>query len=142
MKIVKDSHLDHALSKAQIELIEKKFADRDGFFLETFELPPELGTIPCGLYGPIMGDAPVPEEEVEYQIRGDRKGASRMVSRPPRDVSSVTVIAGPHGDDVCVLYTAFGGPCMPKEPWDESLSAEDKVKSEDTWSKHALSLEV
>jgi len=137
-KIVEASHLDHGLSAEQIDFLKQTFADREGFFLETIELPEELGTVPCGLYGPAMGDEPVPEAEVHYAKRGAREYDSRMTKAPFRPTRKVTVIAGPHEDESCVLYTAFGGPAAPKEPADTEEGSDERARSEDFWSKHAL----
>jgi hypothetical protein len=120
MKLHTDSHLDHALTQAQIDYLVSLFSERDAFFIETVTLPEDLGTVPCGLYGPIMGDAPVTESQVFYAKRGARAYNSRMRNSDaaPRHVRTVTVIAGPHDGLACVLYTAFGGPCAPREPGD------------------------
>ncbi len=91
-----ESHLDHALTEAQVVYIMTKFVDRSAFFIETFELPEELGTVPCGLYGPIMGDAPVLASQVELLVRGTRTWKSRLVNLPARLTRQLTVIAGPH----------------------------------------------
>ena len=102
-----DSHFDHALTPAQIDHIMKLFGDRPGFFIETFTLPPELGTVPCGLYGPIVGDPPIGEDEVTYTPRGDRAWSSRLIDLPPRQQHEVTVIAGPH-EVPCTLCGGSG----------------------------------
>jgi hypothetical protein len=137
-KIIPESHLDHGLTEAQIEWLKETFAGRDSFFIETVELPETLGTVPCGLYGPVMGDEPVQDSEVSLVKRGDREYPSRIVNREARPTNKVTVIAGPHGDEPCVLFTAFGGPLAPKEPGDATLEGEKLAESEDFWSKHAL----
>ena len=136
--IHKDSHLDHGLSQPQVAWILERFQDKNSFFIETVELPSNLGTVPCGLYGPVMGDQPVPEEEVVYQKRGTREWPSRMVYRPSRQVRTVTVIAGPYEGEPCVLYTAFGGPQAAQEPGDPK--AKDKTASEAFWKDHALAV--
>ncbi len=118
MKRHAESHLDHALTDAQVAYIFERFAGRDAFFIETIELPVELGTAPCFLYGPIMGDLPVPESEVHYVTRGNRAYKTRSVHRDARPTRKVTVIAGPHESELCILYTAFGGPLAPQEPGD------------------------
>jgi hypothetical protein len=141
MQIIAASHLDHGLTEAQVAHIGQRFAERDSFFIETFELPEELGTVPCGIHGPIMGDAPVDEAEVTYQVRGERLFSSRMIAKEERKVRTVTVIAGPHEDQACVLFTAFGGPLAPREPEDVSIpSDEERAKSRAFWAQHALSL--
>lgn len=141
MKVIEESHLDHGLTQSQIDFVANLFRDRSEFFIETVELPEELGLVPCGLHGPTMGDPPVPEEEVSYVARGNRGGESRVCDRPTRLQNKVTVIAGPHGDEQCVLYTAFGGPQAPKEPYD-AVGDEERAASEAFWAVHALSAEV
>jgi len=136
----KESHLDHGLSPAVVDYIFKRFADRTAFFIETFELPEEYGTVPCGLYGPIMGD-----DSMHYWAydakRGNREYTSRVISnKPARQVRMVTVIAGPHDGLSCILYTAFGGPITPKEPNDPTLAPDKREESEKFWREHALVL--
>lgn len=131
-----DSHLDHALTEAQIQYLFNRLNDRDGFFIETIELPLELGTVPCDLYGPIMGDLPVLESDCHYGCRGSRQYESRLVDRPARPSRQVTVIAGPHDGHACVLFTAFGGPLAPKETRDPTNN--NAVASSEFWQKHAL----
>lgn len=120
-----DSHLDHALTEAQIDHLFAAFADRGEFFIAELELPVELGTVPCGLHGPKMGDPPVPDHEVTRERRGERAWSSRLVERPVRQVRTVTVIAGPHAGEACVLFTAFGGPLAPQEPGDVRRQLEE-----------------
>lgn len=140
MEVIAESHVDHGLTKAQLDWLVERFADRKAFFIETVELPSELGTVPCGLFGPVMGDAPVPESEVSYETRGTRQYTSRLVKRDTRPTNKVTVIAGPHGESAVVLYTAFGGPLAPKEPGDTTLAPEKLEESRSFWAEHALAV--
>lgn len=96
----RDSHVDHGLSEAQLRHLLDRFTDREAFFIETFTLPRELGTVPCGLYGPVMGDPAIREEEVSYARRGTRSWDSRLVDLSPRQQHEVTVIGGPH-EETC-----------------------------------------
>jgi hypothetical protein len=158
------SHLDHALTEAQVDYIMKTFAARDAFFIETITLPRELGTVPCGLYGPLVGDPPIAEGEVTYAARGTRAWSSRLVNLPPRQQHELTVIAGPHEETCsrcegtggkgewkaripcgcdggktkwpCILYTAFGGPAAPQESGDPGCK--DLEASAAFWRDHAL----
>jgi len=142
MKIISESHLDHGLSQAHIEFLLGKFADKSGFFIESFDLPSSFSPLQSALYGPLAGDEPVDESCVTYAKRGERDGESRLIDQPLRDTRTVTVIAGPNGDDACVLYTAYGGPCAPQEPTDPAI-ADDPEKlatSKAFWSQHALSI--
>lgn len=148
MEITEESHLDHGLAPDVVEHIRDRFADRASFFVESFELPPRLGLVYCDLYGPAMGDAPVVPGgpvtygRVAYLHRGSRPYPSRvLIGAPRRPTRTVTVIAGPHGDSPCVLYTAFGGPSTPREPGDPALNACDAdtiAAAEAFWAKHAL----
>lgn len=149
MKIIHGtSHLDHGLNEDQVNYIAARYENRTGFFIDTFEMPADLGTVRCGLYGPVMGDPPVTEDEVHYVKRGDREYESRVLKKEEiiegplgaiRQVRTVTVIAGPYKDEPCILYTVFGGPLSPKEPLDPSiLSDEEREKSKEFWSQHAL----
>lgn len=134
-----ESHLDHDLSPAHVAWLLIRFADRDAFFLETVELPPELSPVQCGLYGPVLGDESVAEADVRYVVRGSRKCVSRIVERPARNTRTLTVIAGPAHGLVCVLYTSYGGPSAPREPGDTSLPTWEAVlESRAFWSTHAL----
>jgi len=139
MIIVSESHLDHGLSQSHINWLLERFADRQAFFIETVELPAQLEPLSCGLHGPLMGDAPVPEAECHRARRGERAGDSRLCRRAPRPTRLVTVIAGPDGGEPCVLYTAFGGPSAPREPWDPGLDDAGRAESEGFWAAHALS---
>ena len=98
MKVVKDSHVDHDLSAEQLAWLVKQFEMKTSFFIETVDLPAGLGTVPCGLHGPIMGDDSVSSLECREEIRGCREWVSRLCDRGSRQVTTVTVIAGPHGD--------------------------------------------
>lgn len=121
----KDSHLDHGLTEAQIAFI---LAQPIVGGVHTIELPEELGTVPCGLYGPVVGDPPVSDTEVTYAARGQRK----LVDRPARPARLVTVVVGPHD----------GGPQAPREPFEfeprDDFKSLDHIASEAFWKEHAL----
>ena len=137
LKITNVSHTDHGLTESQLEEIVAKFSQKGGFFIETFIL--EGAQVDCGLHGPLMGDEEIPEGEVGYEIRGDREGPSRLTGRSPRKTEVITVIAGPVGEDPCVMYTCYGGPCAPREPWNCPEGA-DRWEAVKFWRKHALSV--
>jgi hypothetical protein len=132
--------LDHGLTPEHLVWLCNRFANRTSFFIETVELPPNFLPLTCGLHGPLVGDEPVPEGECLYETRGTRAGQSRMCRRPLRMTRTMTVVAGPSGEDSCVLYTAYGGPAAPREPFDPNLSPEEKAESEAFWRDHALSV--
>lgn len=139
LKVVADSHLDHNLPTSVIEHILAKYGDRTGFFIDSFELPAELGEVECNLHGPVVAEPAVLENEAIYMRRGDRRWVSRMCARKPVKTRWVTVIAGPGGDESCVLYTAYGGPKAPREPGDPDLKdATEFRKAQDFWAVHAL----
>ena len=139
LEILSVTHVDHAFTPAHFEYIKSRFLEKAGFFIETFALPDRLAEVPQGLYGPVVGDAPVEEADVSYVIRGQRKCASRVVARPMRATRTITVVAGPHEGKPCVLYTAYGGPQAPREPGDTSMKTwEEVVESREFWATHAL----
>lgn len=136
MKITTASHVDHNLGAAHLAHIIALFGEKKEFFIATITLPDTLGEVPCGLHGPSVGDSPIGGEECEMVIRGDRKGASRLTSRGARPTRTLTVIGGPHEGE-CIMYTAFGGPLAPKEPWDADEAGRPASKA--FWAVHALS---
>lgn len=136
MQLHKDSHLDHGLTQGQLDFLLAAFVGRTAFFVETIELPTELGTVPCSLYGPSMDDEPVPEVTVSYAQREGRSWPTRFLLRPMRPTRRVTVVAGPHDGQPCVLYTAYGGAAAPQEPGDPGCR--DRAASEAFWAQHAL----
>jgi len=137
LEIHKHSHL-HGLPHEILSYILVRFRDRDGYFIETFELPANLPMLSCGLFGPIMGDVPV--ALVTYGVRGARTYASRLTAHTPRPTHIVTVIAGPHDGRMCVLYTVHGGPPAPREPGDPTIGTWDELlRSRAFWEQHALS---
>lgn len=139
MKIVPESHLDHNLTKEQIDFVasfELKPTSEEPVVIRTVTLPAEIAPVLCALHGPIMGDEPIPEDETRLVNRGKRTWYSRMCEREPRPVNTVTIIAGPHGDEPCVLYTAYPGPPAPQEPGDPACK--DIEASKAFWRQHAL----
>jgi len=139
MIITAESHLDHGLTGAQLSWLLKRFAGRESFFIETVTLPEELGTVPCGLYGPTAGDPSMANDpRATDAVRGDRTWTSRVVPYCTRETRDITVIAGPvaSGAIGAVLYTAFGGPVTPQEPGDPSCK--DPEASTAFWAEHVL----
>lgn len=137
MKKVAESHVDHVPASV-VEWALSRFADRQAFFIETVELPPELPELDNALYGPVCGDLPVADGYMGQ--RPGRDYLSRLVARPVRKTRTVTVIAGSHGDEPCVLYTIFGGPVSPKEVNDPTLVEKDREASVKFWAEHALAI--
>lgn len=136
----KVEHQDHGVSAEQYHFILDEVmhrVDGQGQFLLKVILPAQLGTVPCGLHGPIMGDAPIDDEDVVFYSRGGRAWTDRCVDRPTRPVSIVQVI-GVLYEDQCVIHTIFGGPLAPMNPDDPKCST--PLESERFWSEHALTL--
>jgi hypothetical protein len=132
-----ESHVDHVPEDIVTHVLER-FKDRDGFFIETFELPANLPALENALYGPACGDPPVREDEVIIGPRPGRHHNSRLVKRPTRQTRTCSVIAGPHDGLPCVLFTVFGGPVSPREVADPTLPAAELEKSQAFWAVHAL----
>lgn len=173
MKKHAESHLDHGLSQPQIDHIFKLFADREEFFTATIELPPELGTAPCALWGPAMGDPEIgspalwgglpageyilPANLIGFRMnlgweikphfdgaitrgkRGARSWESRLINAPMRPSRKVFVVAGPHEEHACILYTAYAGPEAPPEPGSLTPEHPKYAASVEFWKVHALS---
>jgi len=132
------SHTDHGLTADQMRFVLEQHADREAFFISELELPESLGTVPCGLYGPAMGD----EDQLEgitYAVREGRDCCSRLVNKPTRPTRKLVVIGGPVPIEGMILYTVYGGPVAPREPGDTSIpSWEEVIESRVFWALHAL----
>lgn len=137
MKITSDSHVDHGLSEQVIALILERFGAHEGFGIHTLEIPEELGEVKCALIGPLTGHPPVTADQVYFKRRDGRAGESRMVDRPLVSTRLVTVIHGYHNGET-ILFTAYGGPCAPRERYDHTLSPEERQESIAFWEQHAL----
>lgn len=134
-------HADHALLPVHFEVVRKIFEARaDGFHALSVRLPTSCPALPCGLHGPLMGDAPVPSSEVTWAGRGARPNLSRLCARAPRPSRLLTVIGTRSGDCVRV-FTAYGGPLAPREVTDPNLPADAAEASMQFWATHALSRE-
>lgn len=141
MQIHPESHVDHVPARI-IDFILKRFQDRTKFFIDTLTLPEELPELECALYGPAMGDKPVPEADVTYSTRPGRQTRSRLIDRPTRKTRICTVIAGPYSGMECVLFTVYGGPAAPREPDDPGINTEaEREASSSFWKAHALAIE-
>lgn len=142
--VLPGSHTDHAMSAAQrayaLEVASTRVKPGE-LSITTVTLPEELGTVPCDLYGPLMGDPPVGEEEVRWACRGSRPHPSRLVDRPSRQVRTVVVVAGPVKGTPMALFTMYGGLPAPREPGDKSLESASENEREESrafWAVHAL----
>lgn len=156
-----DSHIDHSVPTRVIEWAQQELARmetskrdvrdgplqsisvKDGVTKVTLTLPHWADDLSCELVGPATGTAEVPEAAVTYRIRGERKCASRMVYARPTPTRQLTVIAGPHDGQPCVLFTIFGGPGAPRESGDPAIQTwEELQESRAFWSRHALAISV
>ncbi len=145
----KDSHCDHNLSQAQFDYVLKEFVasteydpEHPKVITKSITLPPEFGYVPCALHGPIMGQAPVKDDEVVLGYRGSRRWPSRLVDRPVQMVPMVTIIVGPYDGEPLVLYTMYGGPPAPREVGDPNLTGQDIDESRKFWAEHALARDL
>lgn len=134
-------HQDHGVSFAQLAHVcaelEKGVATPGPFILR-IELPASLGTVPCGLFGPVMGDAPVEDEDVVFWTRGSRPYADRCVDLPVRRVAFVYAIGELDKSGFCAIETIFGGPLAPMNSEDPDCL--DVEGSKRFWAVHALSI--
>lgn len=136
------SHLDHGLSPAHLSWLQEVFADRDGFFQATVDIPPHLSDLVSALWGPSSGDAPIAEADVDYVVRPGRRCVSRVLKSSLatlRSTRRLSVVAGSFEDAPCVLYTAYGGPAAPREPGDLTIATwKNVLESRAFWAEHAL----
>ena len=47
----------------------------------------------------------------------------------------MTVIGGPDANGLTILYTAYGGPAAPREPWDPGSTSSAR-EAQRFWSEH------
>jgi len=139
------AHLDHGLTEDHIEVIRQSVAgDEARFILRHVVLPEGVAPLPSALYGPMAGDAPVAEDDVEYVVRGDRAAPSRCIRRPARTCGEMVFIVAAcrEEEDAVFLLTAYGGPGVaPREPGDAArVSPECLAESEAFWAVHALAI--
>ena len=133
-------HADHGLNSDHLTFIDHIFTTLEpGFFVESYELPEGCSDLLCALYGPSVGDDPVSDEEVSYEVRGERPGPSRLVERNHRPCRRM-VVCGIAGDE-SVIFTAYGTQASeptPREWWDAGMKPHEAVEAAKFWSTHAL----
>lgn len=141
MRITDKSHTDHSIPQSVLDHLVARFANEEADFKETIELP-EGVLLPCGLYGPGMGDGAISRDDVFLICRDNRDGLTPLIKRPMRQSNKLFLVAGPLDDDPCVLYTCYAGPEAPREPWDKSIKDDpgEKLVSKTFWSTHALAV--
>lgn len=132
-------HADHGITDAQMQHVQAQLADTTGFFIRQVSIPAELGSVPCGLYGPSMGDGAVPRDAVKMLKRSDDRPADPiLVGFKTRPVDHVQAIGIAEGDEV-KLFTVYGGPLAPRNPNDPSIETdEERAEAKAFWDAHAL----
>jgi hypothetical protein len=130
-------HADHGLADEHLRQAERELV-RAGHGLHVLNFSVEV-PVRSALYGPAAGDSPVSDGDAVMVRRGERRGLSRMVARPCRPWHSLTVVGVVELDTVHV-FTAYGGPIAPREPWDSSMTAQEQGESAEFWAEHALAL--
>lgn len=152
VRILPGSHTDHWQDDHQFAAALAAFTDipADRVTVRTVDVSFD---VQCALVGPVCGDPAVTEAEVRYVTRSGRAGATRALAKTPMGENHVgilrvkwpasrrvTAVFGPaQGDDPRpVLYTMYGGPAAPREPWDPTLDDAGRRESEAFWAEHAL----
>lgn len=144
-------HKDHGLSDGHIEFLmgNEEIASKDDgeFILIVLPLPDHLPDLKCALYGPSVGDEPgsIPLEKTYRQVRGNRMGASSMVSLPARPARKMVVVGVKGG----MCFTAYGTradspspieTCEAREKyWEGAITKEEYDESFSFWRSHWLS---
>ncbi len=140
------AHDDHGLTKEHVSFVEQVAMKHEGlgcFFVANEEMPAELPDLTSGLYGPSVGDAPITEDEVSYEIRNGRPGPSRLIKRPARSCRRMVVIGLDKGEEGIVIFTAYGTQSTrvsPREWWDASMKPHEAIEAAKFWAEHALAL--
>ena len=137
-RITSVGHGDHGVSQEIMLNAVKELAPGGGFFIGNVALP-EGVTLLSALYGPEMGDPPVPEADVHYAKRSGDRPYSRLVARPHRPVHRMTIL-GINAEGEIHVITAYGGLSVsPRELGDRGFSsAEEYQKAFAFWRDHAL----
>ena len=136
------AHADHDLRSEHMSLIDDvmRVGWEGNYVRRVIALRPGMRALDSRLYGPEVGDKPIPERMVHYCIRGTRSGMSRMIEAPLRKVRSMVVIAGPGRFGDSIIYTAYGGRYACPREWWEDMSLPDVWASAKFWREHALAL--
>ena len=138
------SHLDHGLELNQrsyaLAMIRKGRAILkvgkwgDGFYIASVKLPSDLGTVPCALRGPSVGDEPIADSDTFQGVRNGRPNASRLTRLPAGQSDTLTAIV--IGGNLATMY---GGPLAPREPNDPEIPENELEAATAFWAEHALS---
>lgn len=138
------AHDDHGLSDEHVEVVMSHPVVAEvahGEFVRVVvPIPDGVPSLPCALYGPAVGDGPVPESAVREVVRGNRGGPSRMIGLPSRPARNMVIIGIRGG----VCFTAYGTRASepsPMEPWDaerKGIPEADLEAARAFWADHAL----
>jgi hypothetical protein len=131
-------HADHGITAGQQAHVETVIAalDPQGFFIHSFQLAEEFGSIPNRLHGPACGDEAVSRDEVVMTERGDRGWSDPICERAERPTQQVQVIGIRADADTINLFTVYGGPLAPQNPEDPGNPEPEAARV--FWAEHAL----
>ena len=135
-------HADHGINEEQMihiqATVDAMTHEGQGFFIHQVDMADSQ--VPCGLYGPAMGDGAVPDKAVVMEKRSEDRPADRLLKGyPTRLVGYVQCIGVRDLEaNTITLFTVYGGPLAPQNPEDPTLAEERKAEAVEFWSKHAL----
>ena len=136
------AHADHNLTNKHWEMVDQIHDSglyKEGqFFVEVIALTDPKHHLPSALYGPAAGDAPITDDQVEYKVRNERPGPSRLIDKPCRPAGFMVVI----GIAQKLTITAYGTQSTspsPREWWDAGMKPHEAIEAAKFWSEHALS---
>ena len=131
-------HADHGLSQTELAIVKEVARGAKGFFIKVIEIQHQTN-LKSALMGPSVGDDPLGDQHplVYYSVRGTRAHPSKMVNEVGRKATHLVVI-GMGGEAVFTAYGTENGIVAPREPWDPSLSDEEREVSQAFWAVHAL----
>lgn len=142
MIIHPESHVHEGVTQEHLDFLIQNFHGRDSFFIETIALPEHLGSLPCDLHGPIVGEEPVLEAEASFACRPGRNIRSRLCNRKVGESRFMTVIGGRPITGAAagqmVLFTVYGGPLAPRELEDPTHNDDSLREAQVFWRSHAL----
>lgn len=142
--LTNESEIGKYIPFALVLWVLKEYQGWEDVLRQEFEIPAHIRDLDCPLYGEVMGDEPVPEQQVVWEKFPDSPAKFRIVHKPLRKTRVATIEAGPdsHGH-ACAVQRLYSGPkrVVPKD--DPSISSEyERVGVESFWLKHALSSEM
>lgn len=111
----------------------------EGFHTFVVDLPDNLPALPCALYGPDMGDAPIPRSGIPGGREVEGMG---LISGPFRPIRKMVVVGEVAGENVSVA-AAYGSPVVIPSKLEEPRITNPQamkiwVGKQDWLDKHAL----